>query len=97
VVGRTGPKYLTGRRRLKGGFKGSPHKIKDYFLTPKGINRIRSLACFYIRRGLGGPGPPKIAIYSLKERKSGFYSLHLYLLMRALVAIQETQRQLILM
>jgi hypothetical protein len=33
---------------------------------------------------LGGPGPPQIVIYSLKERKSGFYSLHLHLLMRPL-------------
>ena len=40
----------------------------------------------FVTRGLGGmdPQPPKTVIYSLKEVKSGFYSLNLHPLVRPL-------------
>ena len=79
------------------GLRGLPLRLKTIILPLRVLTEYALLRAFISGGVWGGRDPPKIAIYSLKERKSGFYSLHLHLLMRALVAIQETQRQLILM
>jgi hypothetical protein len=69
---------------LREGFGGLPSRIDTLcYLNP--LLKGYFLLCSFVTRGLGGPGPPKIAIYSLKERKYSFYSLYLHLLMRPLV------------
>jgi hypothetical protein len=69
---------------LKGKYSSLSPLLKEYFL----------LRSFVTRGGLGGlegpEPPPSILTYSLKERKSGFDSLHLHLPMRPLVSPQES-------
>jgi hypothetical protein len=76
---------LSFLHKVRGLEKSLPH-IKDYllsywFLPPKVLKEYALLRGFVS----WGPGSPKLTIYSLKVRKSGFHSLHLYLLMRPLV------------
>jgi hypothetical protein len=66
------------------GVRDLPLRLKAIIFPLKVLKKGALLRAFISRRG-GRRDPPKIAIYSLKERKSGFYYLHLHLLMRPLV------------